>query len=198
MITLRHTTLSRTRLDKWSAQCTELSLTAHSTQVTDIHAIGSIQTRNPSKRVAADPRLRPRGHWDWLMYGYYPLRCASLNAISLGSCQMFFLNVVHRCYSIELVSECLRLSLLPTPYIKWCPSTTSWHWSLSSWVGGDGHASQGGGHSLGQNYLQFAMRLNVVKHIEAGERQFNVWKMLHSGKDSNSFNPLKMKRICFI
>ena len=25
---------------------------------------GGIRTRSPSKRAAADPRLRPRGHWD--------------------------------------------------------------------------------------------------------------------------------------
>jgi hypothetical protein len=31
-------------------------------QQTDVHAPGGIQTRNPSKRAAADPRLRPRGH----------------------------------------------------------------------------------------------------------------------------------------
>ena len=34
---------------------------------------GGIQTRNPSKRVAADPRLRPRGHWDRLSY-YFTLK----------------------------------------------------------------------------------------------------------------------------
>jgi len=28
-----------------------------------IHAHGGIPTRNPRKRAAADPRLRPRGHW---------------------------------------------------------------------------------------------------------------------------------------
>jgi hypothetical protein len=33
-------------------------------QETDIHALGGIQTHNPSKRVAVDPRLRPRGQWD--------------------------------------------------------------------------------------------------------------------------------------
>jgi hypothetical protein len=32
-------------------------------QETDIHAPGGIRTRNPSKRAAALPRLRPRGHW---------------------------------------------------------------------------------------------------------------------------------------
>ena len=37
--------------------------TQHS-QETDIHAPGEIRTHNPSKRAAADQRLRPRGHWD--------------------------------------------------------------------------------------------------------------------------------------
>jgi hypothetical protein len=35
--------------------------TQHSQQ-TDIHVPGGIRTRNPSKRAAADLRLRPRGH----------------------------------------------------------------------------------------------------------------------------------------
>jgi hypothetical protein len=30
----------------------------------DIHAPGGIRSRNPSKREAADPHLRPCGHWD--------------------------------------------------------------------------------------------------------------------------------------
>jgi hypothetical protein len=29
---------------------------------------GGIRTRNPSKRVAAEPHLRPWGHWDWLSF----------------------------------------------------------------------------------------------------------------------------------
>jgi len=33
---------------------------------TDIHVLGGIRNRNTSKRAAADPRLRPRGHRDWL------------------------------------------------------------------------------------------------------------------------------------
>jgi hypothetical protein len=39
--------------------------TQHS-QETDIHSAGGIRTRNPSKRAAADSRLRRRGHWNWL------------------------------------------------------------------------------------------------------------------------------------
>ena len=37
--------------------------TQHSKE-TDIRAPGGIRSHNPSKRVAADPRLRPRWHWD--------------------------------------------------------------------------------------------------------------------------------------
>ena len=40
--------------------------TQHSQQ-TDIHVPGGIQTRNPGKRAAANPRLRPCGHWDQRM-----------------------------------------------------------------------------------------------------------------------------------
>jgi hypothetical protein len=31
---------------------------------TNIHALGGIRTRNPSKRAVPDPRLRQHGHWD--------------------------------------------------------------------------------------------------------------------------------------
>ena len=36
------------------------------TQNTNIHASGGIRTCIPSRRSAADPRLRPLGHWDRL------------------------------------------------------------------------------------------------------------------------------------
>ena len=65
VITLRHTKVGRTLLDEWSARRRDLYLTTHNTQQqTDIHAPGGIRTHNPSKRSAADPRLRPRGNWD--------------------------------------------------------------------------------------------------------------------------------------
>jgi hypothetical protein len=38
--------------------------TLQHSQQTNIHASGVIETHNPSKRSAADPRLIPRGHWD--------------------------------------------------------------------------------------------------------------------------------------
>jgi hypothetical protein len=62
-ITLRHTTLGRTPLDEWSARRRDLYLTTHNTHKRH-PCPGGIRTRNPNKGVAADPRLRPRGHWD--------------------------------------------------------------------------------------------------------------------------------------
>jgi hypothetical protein len=41
--------------------------TQHSQQ-TNIHAPGGIRTSNPSRRTAADPRLRPLGHWNRPLY----------------------------------------------------------------------------------------------------------------------------------
>jgi hypothetical protein len=60
-----HTTVGRPPLDEWSARRRDLYLTStqHS-QKTNIHAFGGIRIRNPSRRVAADPLLRPLGHWD--------------------------------------------------------------------------------------------------------------------------------------
>jgi hypothetical protein len=63
--TQAHTTLGRTPLDERSARRKYLYLTTQTLYKTKkIHAPGGIRTRNPSKRAAADPRLRPRGHWD--------------------------------------------------------------------------------------------------------------------------------------
>jgi hypothetical protein len=64
-VTLRHTTIGRTSLDEWSVWSTDL--TQHTTLKTVTHGI---RTRNPSKRAAADPRLKPRGQWNWLPHNY--------------------------------------------------------------------------------------------------------------------------------
>jgi len=41
------------------------SIWRQTTLTTHINAPGGIQTLNPSKRAAADPRFRSRGQWDW-------------------------------------------------------------------------------------------------------------------------------------
>jgi hypothetical protein len=38
------------------------------TQETNIHSLSDIRTRDPSNQAAADLRLRPRGHWDRLIF----------------------------------------------------------------------------------------------------------------------------------
>jgi hypothetical protein len=71
MITFRHTTLVRTPLDEWSARRRDLYLTTHNTHKTKTFYSRLILTHSPSKRAAADPRLRPRGHWDRHKWYYY-------------------------------------------------------------------------------------------------------------------------------
>ena len=44
----------------------ETSIWQNTKLTTDSHASGGIQTRNTSSWAATDPRLRPRGHLDWL------------------------------------------------------------------------------------------------------------------------------------
>jgi hypothetical protein len=63
--TIRHTTFGRTPLDEWSARHRGPYLTIHNTsKERDIHAPGWIRTHNRSNWVAAQPRLRLRGHRD--------------------------------------------------------------------------------------------------------------------------------------
>jgi hypothetical protein len=78
----RHTTLGRTSLDERSARRRDLSLpdnTQHSQQ-TDIHAPGGIRTHNPSKRMATDPRIIPRGYCDRL----YVVVCTEISSIEFS------------------------------------------------------------------------------------------------------------------
>ena len=63
-ITLRNTKLVRNPLNKRSVRRRDLHLTRHKTHTRQISSPGEIQTRNPSKLEAADPRLRSRGQWD--------------------------------------------------------------------------------------------------------------------------------------
>jgi len=64
LITVSHTILGRTPLDERSARLRDLCVTTHGIHRTHINVTGGIRTRNPSKLAAADPRLRPRGHFD--------------------------------------------------------------------------------------------------------------------------------------
>jgi hypothetical protein len=63
--TIRHThTAGRTPLDEWSARRRDLYLTTQTLSRDKHPCPAGIRTHDPSKRSAADPRLRPRDHWD--------------------------------------------------------------------------------------------------------------------------------------
>jgi len=64
VITLRHSTLSSTPLDEWSARSRDCYLTTHNTdkRQTSMPPAG-FEPHNLSKRETADPLLRPRRHW---------------------------------------------------------------------------------------------------------------------------------------
>jgi hypothetical protein len=62
----RHTPQSVGLLWTGDRPVAETSDNTNTVQETNIHAPGGIRTHDPSKRSAADLRLRPRGHWDRL------------------------------------------------------------------------------------------------------------------------------------
>jgi hypothetical protein len=72
-IILRHTTLGRTPLDEWSARQRDLYLTTHSSHKKQTSTPGRYSNPLPSKRAAADPRLRLPGHWDRTITSCKPL-----------------------------------------------------------------------------------------------------------------------------
>jgi hypothetical protein len=62
-ITLRHKTLGRIPLYEWSARRRDLYLTTNTTHKKQTSMLlAGFETEIPAR--AADPRLRPRGHWD--------------------------------------------------------------------------------------------------------------------------------------
>jgi hypothetical protein len=74
-ITLRHTTLGRTLLDKWSAGRKDLHLTTHNTLKRETFMTsGRIRTRNPSKRPATDQRLSLCGHCNLILLHFYVIK----------------------------------------------------------------------------------------------------------------------------
>ena len=69
-------------------------------QDTDIHNTCGIRTHNPNKRAVADPRLRPRGHWDRLIGHKSWISYRSLGSRLITSIKKNF-NQLH-CLMIEI------------------------------------------------------------------------------------------------
>jgi hypothetical protein len=64
LVTLRHTTVCRTTLAKWSVQHRNLYLTKHNTHNRQSSMPRGFRTRTPNNPAAPNPRLRPRGQRD--------------------------------------------------------------------------------------------------------------------------------------
>jgi len=63
------TTVGRTPLDEWSARRKDLYLTTHNTHNRQTSmSPGGIRTQDLNRRATADLRLRPRGHWDPIIF----------------------------------------------------------------------------------------------------------------------------------
>ena len=91
----------------------ETSVLQHTTLTTvDINDFGGIRTRNPNKRVTADPRLSLRGHWDRLP-GLLFLKNSICHLVSLTCstslkwCWQISRNItkVRRCTKLQLSSR---------------------------------------------------------------------------------------------
>jgi len=109
----RRITVGRTPLDAWSARRRDLYLTTHNThnRQTSMPA-DVIRTHNLSRRAAADPRLRPRGHWYRRRSVYSSLNTCILTAQCLTSFQIrtCFFTFVSKTYRLPWVSVVLLLS----------------------------------------------------------------------------------------
>jgi hypothetical protein len=102
-ITLRHITFVGLL---WTSDQPEpqTSTLQHTTLTRDnIHATGGIRIRTPTKRAAAEPRLRPRGHWD-------RLHSTASTGIKQNSRKVFFLEDV-RITIYKLIFHMLAKSL---------------------------------------------------------------------------------------
>ena len=87
--------------------------TQHSQQ-TNIHAPCGIRTRNPSKRAAADPGLRPRGHWDRHLHccSDVSIRNAVLLSNSSINFRFFLPRATFAMYVDPVVTETKEVKLL--------------------------------------------------------------------------------------
>ena len=124
--TRTHThTFGRTPLTR-DRPVVETSTWRHTTFKGDSHAPAHIRTRNPSKRTAADPRLKPRGQWDKLVFKTWGL-VKPYDSSDLP---------LHRKFSdllIQLHAETFRKSLYCVLLVtkNWRYITVVWNLALS-------------------------------------------------------------------
>jgi hypothetical protein len=113
-ITFRHTTLGRLLSGRVMGPTQRpLPDNTQRSQEANIHVLGGIWTHNASKRAVADPRLRPRGHWNrpcihyvgingWLWYA------SSINWVSKPLSTYTYCTRAHRLWRKEYMTRGLH------------------------------------------------------------------------------------------
>ena len=88
--TQRCNTVGRIPLDEWSARRRDLYLTTHNIHSRETSMPpGGIRTHSLNRRLAADLRLRPRGHWDRVFCLFNSWKCGKylIKTVFLGCVQ---------------------------------------------------------------------------------------------------------------
>jgi hypothetical protein len=93
---------------------------------------GWIRTRNPRKRLIADPRPRPLGHWDQQLYRISEIRFGLLSRNGEGCVVLYWGQVQVHLYPHPATALGGGLMVNSTPRIlisgreAWCPFAGEW------------------------------------------------------------------------
>jgi hypothetical protein len=132
VITFRHTTRLVGPIWTSDPSVVQTHTWQHITLTTDrhIHFSGGIRTRKPRKRAAADPGLRPRGHWDRHLYCCpdVSIRNATLLINNSINFRFYLLRATFATYVHPIVTETkevkrLRLQQRRCATVRMCEST---------------------------------------------------------------------------
>jgi hypothetical protein len=130
----RHTTVSRTPLDEWSAHRRDLYLSnIQHPQQTNIHAPGEIQTHNLSTRVATNLCLRRCGYWDRHTWKFTKpnFKCVS-SLCSLVQLIMYYCYEIQHFEKVEYISCRITITTKCTSNNTASPSVNSYGNSCST------------------------------------------------------------------
>ena len=137
---VRHTTLGRTALERWSTRKRDFYLTTHNTHKDRFLCPGGIRTRIPSKTAAAHPPLQPHSHWDrliWLKIRPVISSLWKLQWISSSHKMRNILLTIWRNFSLSRKIKIRGVHLLFRSYFQLLIKMNDWEieWKLSVGIG---------------------------------------------------------------
>jgi hypothetical protein len=184
----RRATVGRTPLDAWSIRRRDLYLTTHNNHNRQASMPpGGIRTHNLSRRSDANPRLRPRGHWDRQIWPskysniiiYFYTGCPRRNVPDFGKVFLMlkYTDITQNTYvqswtvtEIMAREKCSLLWGSTHGTVSWqsypCPS-----FSVVSYYGNSAHAS----HKLQMYFLQSDNVVHVVTSLLGSHVKYSAW-----------------------